>query len=102
MNIGTAECINCLLGIADHEKSITTATLDENAPEDLPLEVVGVLELVDQAEAKALTEDRSERGATWSFERVPDPCEHVVVVDLSMLMFVAIEPFFKRRQVEIG
>jgi hypothetical protein len=56
MDVGAAKRVDRLLGIADHEEPVAVVTSDEDAAEDLPLQVVGVLEFIDEAEAKALAQ----------------------------------------------
>ncbi len=52
VHVGTAETVDGLLGIADQEQAMLGAT--EQRGEDLPLQVVGVLELVDERSAEAV------------------------------------------------
>ena len=50
MNVGPAEAVDRLLGIADQVDEISTVTLDEHPLEERPLKFVGILKLVDQGE----------------------------------------------------
>ena len=102
IDVGAAEGINRLLGIGHHKEPMALAALDENAPENLPLKVVGILKFIDEAEAKALAQDRRERGTVRRFQGSPHQREHVVVVELSALTLIAIEAFLEWRQVQIG
>jgi hypothetical protein len=56
-HVGTAESVDGLLGIANYSQAVAVAvvvtSLDEDAPENRPLHVVGVLKLIDQGVAIA-------------------------------------------------
>src|ERR1700687_4584299 len=68
MHIGAAKAEDRLLGIADHEKPIFAASFDEQAPEDAPLDRVGVLELIDDGKAIAPAE-RAEKSLVMRVAR---------------------------------
>ncbi len=80
VHVGAAEGVDRLLGVADHhERAVVVA---EGIGEDLPLQLVGVLELVDEhhpvAVAQASSVDRSD---VLVVQRVGEPGEEVVVGD---------------------
>ncbi len=53
VHVGAAKRVDRLLGIADQRQHAGRAAVEEQPPEDLPLGLVGVLELVDQRVAVA-------------------------------------------------
>ena len=59
MHVGAAESVDRLLGIADGDEAMA----GEGAVEDLPLQSIGVLELVDEDEPVAAGELGGELGA---------------------------------------
>ena len=68
VDIGAAEAVDRLLGIADQEQRVATVPVD--APEDGVLERVGVLELVDERRGIALPQQGGERLAPRAGECV--------------------------------
>ena len=84
VDVGAAEGVDRLLGVADqHEGALRRpAVLDvlgERAPDDVPLDRVGVLELVDQGDPVALAQfGDSERAGRGIGERGVEAREEVV------------------------
>jgi hypothetical protein len=66
--------------------------------EDVPLDRVGVLELVDHRPRRALAQPRGELVAARPGQRLPHQIEHVVVVELAVLGLVIADPRDDRRQ----
>ena len=82
-HVGAAEAVDRLLGVADEAHDAPRARgagLDERAPEDGPLRVVGVLELVDEGVAPPPAHGLAERGASRTAKPLVDQREHVVEV----------------------
>ena len=78
VDVGSAEGVHRLLWVADQDQR--RLSLAEGAPHDLPLDRVGVLELVDERDAVLLAQLRAGGGAVLLVgERVPEPGEQVVV-----------------------
>ena len=78
VDVGSAEGVHRLLRVADEDQR--RLSLAEGAPHDLPLDRVGVLELVDERNAVLLAQLRAGGGAVLLVgERVPEPGEQVVV-----------------------
>src|SRR5208337_2668381 len=100
-NVGAAEGVDRLLGIADHEQAVVRSTLNEQTPEDSPLQVVGVLELVDQRAVKALTQDFGEILTAAAVQRAPHPGQHVVVIGQATLTLVALQAIYNAGQEKI-
>jgi hypothetical protein len=63
LHVGAAEAVDGLLGIADHGQGVAGRRLDEDALEDRPLHLVGVLEFVDQGVAVAAAQGFDERAS---------------------------------------
>ena len=77
VDVGAAERVDGLLRVADHDQRGVPV---EGAADDLPLDRVGVLELVDEHHAIAIPESLGGLGAVlWVGERVAQPGEHVVI-----------------------
>ena len=70
-------------------------------PEDSPLQVVGVLELVNQRAVKALAQDFGESRAAAAVQRAPYPGQHIVVIDQAPLTLVALQALHHGRQEKI-
>ena len=83
--IGTAESVDRLLGISDHVNSVLASAFNEHVTKDSPLQLVGILELVDQRESVALAQRRRERFAANTIECIRQPHEHILVVERSTL-----------------
>src|ERR1019366_4565472 len=88
-----SEPVDRLLRIADEEYGALAARvrLEERATKDVPLRLVGVLELVDEHEAPAVSQAPYERAAARSTQRVVDQRQHVVEVVLTRLSLPARE-----------
>ena len=77
VDVGAAERVDGLLRVADHDQRGVPV---EGAPDDLPLDRVGVLELVDEHHPIAIPESLGGLGAVLRVgERVAEPGEHVVI-----------------------
>ena len=77
VDVGAAERVDRLLGIADqHERA---AARPERAPHDVPLDGVGVLELVDEHDAVARAQPARDVLAAWPGQRPLQSREQVVV-----------------------
>ena len=68
VDVGAAEGVDRLLGIADEDER--HAALAERAAHDVPLDRVGVLELVDEHDAVALAQALRRGVAARALERV--------------------------------
>ena len=77
VDVGAAEGVDRLLGVADEDER--DAALAERAAHDVPLDRVGVLELVDEHDAVALSQARGRGFAARALERVVEAGEEVVV-----------------------
>ncbi len=78
VDVGAAEGVDGLLGVADQDQRPGLA--GERAPHDLPLDRVGVLELVHQHHAEALAQPLAGPAAARRVgERVAQPADQVVV-----------------------
>ena len=78
VDVGSAEGVHRLLWVADEDQR--RLSLAEGAPHDLPLDRVGVLELVDERNVVLLAQLRAGGGAVVLVgERVPEAGEQVVV-----------------------
>ena len=74
-DVAAAEAVDGLLGIADeHHRGVP----DEGPLEDLPLDGIGVLELVDQHDAPPVAHQGPRRGV-GCLERLGEPLQEVVV-----------------------
>ena len=77
VDVGAAERVDRLLRVADQDQRGVPV---EGAADDLPLDRVGVLELVDEHDPVAIPEPLGGLGAVLRVgERVAEPGEHVVV-----------------------
>ena len=57
LHVGVAKTVDCLLRIADHEQALARlVAVDEDRLENVPLDRVGVLELVDERVGETLTQ----------------------------------------------
>ena len=80
MHVGAAEPIDGLLGVADGDEH----AVGECSLEHLPLQPIGVLELVDEHDAIALSELLGDNSATnWVDQRRVEPGDDGVVADLA-------------------
>ena len=80
MDVGAAESVDRLLGITDGDEAMA----GEGAVEDLPLEAIGVLELVDEDEPVATGELGGELGPVARIgERRSEVADQAVVADLA-------------------
>ncbi|MDX6682051.1 MAG: hypothetical protein QOG94_2090 [Solirubrobacteraceae bacterium] len=77
VDVGAAEGVDRLLGVADqHERRVAAA---ERAPHDVPLDRVGVLELVYEHDAVAIAQPLRDRLAAGARERLLQARQQVVV-----------------------
>ncbi len=72
VHVGAAKRVDRLLGIADQGEHAGRARVEEEPPEDVPLRLVGVLELVDERVAIAARAAR--RAARACEDRRPPDC----------------------------
>ena len=77
VDVGAAEGVDRLLRVADEDER--RAAVAERAAHDVPLDGVGVLELVDEDDAVALSEALRRGLAAGALERVVEAGEQVVV-----------------------
>ena len=104
MDVGAAETVNGLLGIADHGQGMAAARLDEDALEDRPLHVVGVLEFVDQGMAVAAAQGFDERapGLARIGKRPGHQGKHVGKVEQPRLAFATSRALADERGQPLG
>ncbi len=89
VHVGAAEGVDRLLRVADEVEPAAPLAEEEQAAEDRPLRLVGVLELVDEREAVALAQQLDERRAMRPLEAVAHQAEHVLEVELPALALAA-------------
>ena len=77
-DVGTPEGVDGLLGVPDQHQGRPAVGPVEQGREDLPLDRVGVLELIDQRHPEAAPEGRHGAVATRAAQRVTQLGEHVV------------------------
>jgi len=77
VDVGAAEGVDRLLGIADQDER--DAPITERAPHDVPLDRVCVLELVDQDDAVASPQPRGRGGPARPRERLVEARQQIVV-----------------------
>ena len=91
IDVGAAETVDGLLGVADQEEPLgTVVVLDEDAAEDLPLDGIGVLELVHQREPVLGAEGGEQNPRPFGIggQGVADADQHVVEIDQPVLLLV--------------
>ncbi|MGC4116271.1 MAG: hypothetical protein QM765_17180 [Myxococcales bacterium] len=84
LHVGAAEAVDGLLGVADEVERVTVLPLEEDLAEDVPLHLVGVLELVDERDLVALAQQREQRRPALALERLLDQREHVLEVEAAL------------------
>ena len=89
VDVGAAERVDRLLRVADQHQRRAAAA--ERAAQDVPLHGVGVLELVHEHDAIALSQPRGGRRAAGTLERLVEPREQVVVAHHRQLALAPLE-----------
>ena len=102
LHIRPTESIDGLLRISDHSQVVAGAVtpLDEDLPEDRPLNIVGILEFVDQRMpvAAAQGSEKCASGWPWISERFGHQAEHVREVEQAGITFALGRTLADKRQ----
>jgi hypothetical protein len=105
-HVGAAERVDGLLGVADDREAAAGRAGDRrgaglgppHAREDLPLERIGVLELVDERPRQPRPQPGRERVAAGPTQQGGQPRQQVLVVELAACELVLVEARAQRRQ----
>ena len=98
VHVGASKAVNGLLRISHEPQRVARAALEEEFAKDTPLQLVGVLKLVDERKAETRLQLCRELPSTRAAEGSLHEGEHVIEIEEPLFAFDASEPLLNEWQ----